>query len=43
MSNDAHLHTAEEVAEGIKPTFIGIDEVAKSYDRYINKDKELEK
>ena len=35
-------HTAEEVAEGVKPTFIGIDGVSKAYNRYINKE-ELEK
>ena len=35
-------HTAEEIAEGIEPTFTGIDEVGKVYDRYIDR-QELEK
>ena len=42
MSEGTIVHTAEEIKEGIKPTFIGIDTVSKFYDRYINKD-ELEK
>lgn len=42
MSDEITLHTSEEIAEGIKPTAIGIENVAKAYDRYINKN-ELEK
>ena len=34
MIEEKSLHTAEETKKGIKPTLIGIEEVAKAYERY---------